>query len=60
MSNQFEHLLELAAGGRPSTWSPPGRLVEHDSTNDDLPNNTNLWHWPDESVQWGAKHSHLK
>ena len=21
----------LAAGGRPSTWSPPGRLVEHDS-----------------------------
>ena len=21
--------LKLAAGGRPSTWSPPGRLVEH-------------------------------
>ena len=22
--------VTLAAGGRPSTWSPPGRLVEHD------------------------------
>ena len=30
--------VKLAAGGEPSTWSPPGRLVEHDSVKNDLLN----------------------
>ena len=32
-------VVGLAAGGRPSTWSPPRRLVEHNSTQNDLLNN---------------------
>ena len=35
--SRYEYFVLLAAGGRPSTWSPPGRLVEHD---DQRPTNT--------------------
>ena len=37
-------ILLLAAGGRPSTWSPPGRLVEHHFNTKSLSNNAKSSH----------------
>ena len=41
-SGQWYKLLadELAAGGEPSTWSPPGRLVERDFNAESFQNNS--------------------
>ena len=56
--SRHEYFVLLAAGGRPSTWSPPGRLVEHDNQRP-----TNDWPTTDRqpiddrsTTDWGITH----